>query len=288
VADQTDRDALVERLCERMHDAYEAAAAVEGWSTQEASRKPWSEVPEANQRTMRASVTAALALLEVEGWGDVKTATEALDFRVELQADALHQLGHDTTGGIVPAARHRAVVAQLQARIARAKADHSRCRHHDDICSAIADANEAMAEALTAARAEMERLRSDLRTPPASGLRAVLEAAWGLMVEQQSGPPGWSQAKTWAFDDLRAAMDPYRTAEGDALDVDLLVGCQPGTVVYQISADDAVLEEAVRLRGLLAQACDEIDDLRGDPRPSVVADTLRHQGGITKKEETHG
>ena len=45
-------DALVEQVCEIMHNTYENAAAEAGWSTQEASRKPWSEVPEANKATM--------------------------------------------------------------------------------------------------------------------------------------------------------------------------------------------------------------------------------------------
>jgi len=56
--------AEVERLCEVMHDAYEAAAVEQGWQTQERSRKPWSEVPEANKATMRAAVTALIDYLE--------------------------------------------------------------------------------------------------------------------------------------------------------------------------------------------------------------------------------
>lgn len=51
-------DHYLEYLCEVMHDAYEAAAVKEGWETQERSRKPWSEVPEANKATMRAAVAA--------------------------------------------------------------------------------------------------------------------------------------------------------------------------------------------------------------------------------------
>lgn len=58
---------LVERLCVAQHDAYEAAATREGWETQAASRKPWSDVPEANRATMRASVGAVLDLLAAEG-----------------------------------------------------------------------------------------------------------------------------------------------------------------------------------------------------------------------------
>lgn len=54
----------VERICEVMHDAYEEAAVREGWSTQEASRKPWSDVPEPNKRTMRYAVRAALGAAE--------------------------------------------------------------------------------------------------------------------------------------------------------------------------------------------------------------------------------
>jgi hypothetical protein len=54
------RAAAVERACEVMHDAYEAAAVGAGWETQQASRKPWSGVPEANKVTMRAAVTALL------------------------------------------------------------------------------------------------------------------------------------------------------------------------------------------------------------------------------------
>lgn len=55
----------LEYLCELMHDAYEVAAADEGWETQAASRKPWSEVPEANKATMRAAVAALLKELKV-------------------------------------------------------------------------------------------------------------------------------------------------------------------------------------------------------------------------------
>lgn len=55
--------AFLERACEVMHNAYEAAAPGAGWQTQQASRKPWAEVPEANKATMRAALTALLAWL---------------------------------------------------------------------------------------------------------------------------------------------------------------------------------------------------------------------------------
>lgn len=55
----------VDDLCRVMHDAYESAATAEGWETQRRSRVPWEDVPEANQRTMRAAVTALLDHLDV-------------------------------------------------------------------------------------------------------------------------------------------------------------------------------------------------------------------------------
>jgi len=54
-------EAFVEQACEVMHNAYEAAALGAGWETQERSRKPWADVPEANKATMRAAVAALLA-----------------------------------------------------------------------------------------------------------------------------------------------------------------------------------------------------------------------------------
>lgn len=57
----------LDRLCEVMHDAYEKAAAGAGWETQERSRKPWADVPEANKVTMRAAVLALLQDLNAQG-----------------------------------------------------------------------------------------------------------------------------------------------------------------------------------------------------------------------------
>jgi cytochrome bd-type quinol oxidase subunit 1 len=56
----------IEEACEIMHDAYEEAAVTAGWETQERSRKPWAEVPEANKETMRAAVRALLEALAAE------------------------------------------------------------------------------------------------------------------------------------------------------------------------------------------------------------------------------
>jgi hypothetical protein len=57
-------DEALERACEVMHDAYEAAAPAAGWETNLKSRTVWRDVPEANKATMRAAVRAlAQALL---------------------------------------------------------------------------------------------------------------------------------------------------------------------------------------------------------------------------------
>lgn len=53
----------IEWLCQVGHVTYEVAAAESGWDTQQASRKPWAEVPESNKKAMRASVRAILAAL---------------------------------------------------------------------------------------------------------------------------------------------------------------------------------------------------------------------------------
>ena len=62
-----DQEKLIEAACEVMHNAYEEVAVGAGWETQTASRKPWSEVPEANKKTMRAAVSALLDWL-VDGF----------------------------------------------------------------------------------------------------------------------------------------------------------------------------------------------------------------------------
>ncbi len=56
----------VERYCEIMHDAYEKAAVGAGWETQQASRKPWADVPDANKETMRAAVGALLDVVDAD------------------------------------------------------------------------------------------------------------------------------------------------------------------------------------------------------------------------------
>lgn len=53
-------DAKIEQACEVLHDAYEKAAAENGWQTQAKSRVPWAQVPEANKATMRVAVRALI------------------------------------------------------------------------------------------------------------------------------------------------------------------------------------------------------------------------------------
>jgi hypothetical protein len=58
--DNEARTALVEEMCHASHDAYEQAASLAGWATNQASRVPWGEVPEANKVAVRAAMDAAL------------------------------------------------------------------------------------------------------------------------------------------------------------------------------------------------------------------------------------
>lgn len=98
-AEQTDAGTGdVEALCVLFHDAYEAAAAGAGWETQERSRKPWADVPEANKETMRATIRAILA----SDWLAAHTATaeargaergaRGVRFRVEVACDGYAHL----------------------------------------------------------------------------------------------------------------------------------------------------------------------------------------------------
>ena len=87
---------LVEGLCGVMHDAYEAAASKAGWETQERSRKPWADVPEANKVTMRAAVSAALDALTFMGWVSPEDHHETLNDYGQAVGDlnlANHRLG---------------------------------------------------------------------------------------------------------------------------------------------------------------------------------------------------
>lgn len=78
----------VEAACEVMHDAYERAAVGAGWETNPASRKPWSNVPEANKATMRAAVGALLDWLAAE-------SSRARYERTEAKWEELRKVIHE-------------------------------------------------------------------------------------------------------------------------------------------------------------------------------------------------
>ena len=85
----SDMEEIIEKVCRAMHDAYEAAAKLEGWKTQESCQVPFDDLPEANRRTMRASAMAAIEALTAAGYGRARTK--------ELEWDDKRD------GGIVPA-----------------------------------------------------------------------------------------------------------------------------------------------------------------------------------------
>lgn len=86
----------VEELCVLFHDAYEAAAVEAGWETQERSRKPWADVPEANKATMRATVRAVLE----SDWlaARLRVVAQERDLLAQAIWDARIELGFDHDG----------------------------------------------------------------------------------------------------------------------------------------------------------------------------------------------
>lgn len=64
--------------------------------------------------------------------------------------------------------------------------------------------------------------------PGQDQVRVLADAAWSMSVEQQAGRGSWSSAKSWAFNDLRRALEPFVTVGGDELDVErVLVAARP-------------------------------------------------------------
>ncbi|MFJ9037990.1 hypothetical protein ACIRF8_15525 [Streptomyces sp. NPDC102406] len=55
------RAETAEAIAHRFHDAYEQLAPHHGYETREASRKPWSDVPDNNKNLMIAVVAQLLA-----------------------------------------------------------------------------------------------------------------------------------------------------------------------------------------------------------------------------------
>ena len=64
--------------------------------------------------------------------------------------------------------------------------------------------------------------------PGPEQVRELAAAAWSMSVEQQAGRGSWSSAKSWAFNDLRRALEPFVHAERDRLDVEsVLLAARP-------------------------------------------------------------
>lgn len=89
----------IEKYCELMHDAYERAALGAGWETQQASRKPWADVPEANKATMRAAVRA---LVPVVAQDALERSALVWDHQLAPMAAWLRQSGRLERAGIHP------------------------------------------------------------------------------------------------------------------------------------------------------------------------------------------
>lgn len=89
----TEPCATCDQTAERLHDAYEAAAADEGWATQERSRKPWSDVPEANKRTMRRAIHAVFGCPNPDCDRGRQVVTLAADC-YHADRDRIGRLGH--------------------------------------------------------------------------------------------------------------------------------------------------------------------------------------------------
>lgn len=120
---------LIEGLCGVMHDAYEAAAAKAGWETQERSRKPWVDVPEANKVTMRAAVAAALDALTFMGWmspEEVAAREAAARREALLEAAEKHRHEVERLEAEVQAWKEQADINVFRGRLAKFEAKVAR------------------------------------------------------------------------------------------------------------------------------------------------------------------
>lgn len=82
----TDLHPSAERWAQMFHDAYELAAPLFGYETREASRKPWSEVPEANRALMTAVAGHVGAVIEREAAAEAEALRAALEGLVRKMA----------------------------------------------------------------------------------------------------------------------------------------------------------------------------------------------------------
>lgn len=83
-----------EKLAKQFHDAYEELAPSHGYETREASRKPWSEVPEPNKGLM---IAVAQRILDQTGLIQLRMSAREL---AELEVQ-----GVDNWDGYGPAMR---------------------------------------------------------------------------------------------------------------------------------------------------------------------------------------
>lgn len=78
----------IDALAKVAHNAYELAARVNGWETNEETRVPWEAVPEANRACTRASVEAVMEYADL--WvpsGATFRITFFSDGHLEVQGD---------------------------------------------------------------------------------------------------------------------------------------------------------------------------------------------------------
>jgi hypothetical protein len=103
--------AAIEALCKIAHDAYERAAVVSGWTTNDRSRVEWADVPPETQAATRAAVLVMLLLLPA------RDEQAKIDNAVQAVLD-LHQSDGDfckDDGFVWPCRTVRAVTTALGA-----------------------------------------------------------------------------------------------------------------------------------------------------------------------------
>ena len=112
----------VEAACKVMHNAYETAAVGAGWETQQASRKPWTDVPEANKATMRVAVAALidhLCLAAVVAERDTAVAkVAAVEALADEWADQVRRGHAENPGGHAALSTHERDLEELRAALA--------------------------------------------------------------------------------------------------------------------------------------------------------------------------
>jgi hypothetical protein len=155
----------IERCCEAMHGAYETAAAAAGWATQERSRKPWAEVPEANKTTMRTAVPVAMtrALEFVAARGGTMTAGRVGDVLRTIDGWCTESVSRDI----------RDHLAAQGARVAVLEKEQESLERHvvllTERLSAAEESNRELTRRAQQAEAKVEVLKMSLRSSEERG-----------------------------------------------------------------------------------------------------------------------